>query len=568
MKKLWIILILILLPDIGTDIAFAGSSVSVAVDAAGRGDLKLLRDWIAKGGNPDMADSEGWTPLLKAAVRGQAKTVDLLLNNSIRKADPSVPFAPSGALPIHMAGHSGSVETASLILAARPKDLDAVWLLNGHTLLLQAAFYGHSDLAAFAIAKGANPAATTLRGITAADFAKQFDNQSLLQALSPGEVNESAKNAYYTALLERIRVPVPSKEEQAQKKSDTLVALIEEGLKQVASDPKKIEALSSTIALSMEGVDVNRRGGFLRQPPLVVTVTGNNMNPYPEAAASLRLRIASLLLDRGANPLIYEVHPMGANAIIRASVFGHLDILKRMGSRLTSAELAGALNQRPVANGLTALHDAVLRASTANEERFHRYIEQIRWEVASGAQSNIEDFSGLTQYQYGEKISNLDRRKAILNALDSAATPLQFNHVAIGVKDLEAAMKWYGDVFGFAPLSKPVTHGPDDAGKWQRATALFGGSITKLRIVRLRASGAPMLQVLELFEVSPTLPATQSPRSGFLHACLIVGDVDTLAGRIVLRGGRILDRSMQRGVQIAFCADPYGNILELASSSW
>ena len=559
---------LILLPDIGTGIAVAGSSVSIAVDAAGRGDVKLLGDWIAKGGNPDMADTEGWTPLLKAAVCGQSQTVDFLLNNPVRKADPGVPFAPSGALPIHMAGHSGSVETASLILAARPKDLDAVWLLNGHTLLLQAAFYGHAELAAFAIAKGANPAATTLRGITAADFAKQFDNKSLLRALSSGEVSESGKKAYYAELLERIRVPVPSGEEDAQKKSDRLVALIEDALKQVASDPEKIEALSATIALSMDGVDVNRLGGDLRQPPLVVTVTGNNMNPHPEAASSLRLRIAGMLLDRGASPLVDELHPMGANAIIRASVFGHLDILKLMGSRLTSAELAGALNQRPVVNGLTALHDAVLRAGTANEERFHRYIEQIRWEVASGARSDIEDFSGLTQHRYGEKIVGLEHRKAVLDALEPAVTAPQWNHVAIGVSNLESAIKWYGDVFGFIPLSKPVTHEPGDLDKWQRATALFGSSINKVRSVRLRSPGAPMLQALEFFEVSPALPKSQFTRSGFLHACLVVGDVDTVAGRIAAHGGRILDRSILRGIHITFCADPYGNILELASSSW
>jgi hypothetical protein len=108
---------------------------------------------------------------------------------------------------------------------------------------------------------------------------------------------------------------------------------------------------------------------------------------------------------------------MGANAIIRASVFGHLDILEAMGQRITSTQLANALNERPAVNGLTALHDAVLRAGTANEERLPRYLKQIRWEVAKGARSDIQDFSGRTQMQYAEGLTDPDRRRIVLEAL-------------------------------------------------------------------------------------------------------------------------------------------------------
>ena len=568
MKLFLLILIFVFAPFYGTSAETSTASITTAVDAAGRGDIRVLRDWISKGGDPDQADAEGWTPLLKAAARGQAKVVDFLLNNSVRKADPDKPFAPSGALPIHMAGHSGSVKVASLLLAARTKDLDAVWLLNGHTLLLEAAFYGHTELAAFAVAKGANLAATTVRGLTAVDFAQQFDNQPLLRIVSVPAVSDSAKMAYFTSLLDRLRVPVPLAEAEIQKKSDALAALISDSIKRVAREPGQFDSLVDAIDACMTGTDVNRRGGILRQPPLVVTVTGINENPNPGVAASLRLRVARMLLDRGASPLVYEIHPMGANAIIRASVFGHLDILRLMGSRITAAELAGALNERPAVNGLTALHDAVLRASTANESRLTGYLDQIRWEVASGARSDIEDFSGLTQYQYGENIVEPVRRTVILDALKPAAATPQWNHTAFGVSDLDAAIKWYGDVFGFLPLNKPIIYRQTDAEAWQRAIILFGSDITQVRMVRLRAPGAPMLQVVELFEVKPSEPRSLHPRSGALHGSLIVGNVEMLADRIVSRGGRILDRAIFREIHITFCSDPFGNILELASSPW
>jgi ankyrin repeat protein len=56
-----------------------------------------------------------------------------------------------------MAGHSGSVLTAKAILEKRPDHLDAVWELNGHTILLQAAFYGHLDLADYLVKRGPTP---------------------------------------------------------------------------------------------------------------------------------------------------------------------------------------------------------------------------------------------------------------------------------------------------------------------------------------------------------------------------------------------------------------------------
>lgn len=59
-----------------------------------------------------------------------------------------------------------------------------------------------------------------------------------------------------------------------------------------------------------------------------------------------------------------------------------------------AAQLANALNERPAVNGLTALHDAVLRAGTANDARLPRYLQQIRWEVAQGARFDIPDFPG------------------------------------------------------------------------------------------------------------------------------------------------------------------------------
>lgn len=391
-----------------------------AIAAARAGDAEGVESWLRAGGDPNRYDAEGWTPLLAAAVRGRAVVVEKLLSHSGGPANPDMAHARSGALPIHFAGHSGDVRVAELLLAVRPSHLDEVWELNGHTLLLQAVFYGHLGMAEFALRRGANTAATTVRGLGGMEFARQFQNQPMMDLIGPYDKPVSEKEAYYLALLKHISPVVPPDEEAEQRLSDRLIAAIEGGIRETARDSG---AASRTLAavrdlVEVGGARVNRLGGPLQQPALTVVVTGNNGNPASSAVTGLRKDLAALLLEKGADPMVRERHPMGATAVIRAAVFNHLDIIKMMGERLSPERLADALNEIPVVNGLTALHDTVLRGSMVGPDRMGGYLEQIRWFVAHGARSDIEDFSGRTQRRIAEEAPNADVRSSLLEALE------------------------------------------------------------------------------------------------------------------------------------------------------
>ena len=390
------------------------STIDAGIDAARRGDVDTLREWLANGGHPNEYDAEGWTPLLAAAVRGQADAVELLLESG---ADPDIRHRESGALPIHFAGHSGNLTVAAKILDVRPDHLDAVWDINGHTLLLQAAFYGHVALAAFAVNRGANTAATTLRGLDALELAKQYSNAALVALLRQHEPPPGRKEAYFHALLERIAPSTPPEESAAQELSDRLVGAIQESIARAGENPAILPAALLTVRELLHECDVNRLGGVLRQPPLVVAVTGNNGDPPQPAVAELRFRVAQMLLENGADPMRRERHPMGVHAVIRASVFNHLDILKLMARTMSAQKLRDALNEIPIVNGLTALHDAVLRASMTSIDKLQGYLDQIRWSVENGARIDIEDFSGRTQRSIAEKTGDPERRRALLEAL-------------------------------------------------------------------------------------------------------------------------------------------------------
>ncbi len=136
-------------------LAWLGGLQRGAVEMARAGDRAGLLSWLENGGDPDLTDDEGWTPLLAAASHGRADAVDLLLNHNIPgvpRADPAKRFEPADALPLYMAGHAGDLRTVQLLLQAAPEHLHAISSVNGHTVLLQAAFYGkqrHLELAAW-----------------------------------------------------------------------------------------------------------------------------------------------------------------------------------------------------------------------------------------------------------------------------------------------------------------------------------------------------------------------------------------------------------------------------------
>ena len=296
---------------------------------------------------------------------------------------------------------------------------NAVWDLNGHTVLLQAVFYGHLDLARFLVARGADTSITTARGLGAVEFATQFQNQALIEVLRPYDSPAEAKAAYYPTYLQRIAPVVPAEEREAQALADRLSATISEGMRDAASQPDAVDRTLAAVAglVERDGADINRLGGALQQPPLIVTVTGNNGLPPVAAVARLRLALAKYLLTHGADPTRHERHPMGAQTIIRAAVFNHLEILQACAEHLSAAQLADAINEIPLVNGLTALHDTVLRATMAAPDHFDGYLAQARWFMDHGGRSDIEDFAGVTQRDIATRAADPTVRARLLEVL-------------------------------------------------------------------------------------------------------------------------------------------------------
>lgn len=131
------------------------------------------------------------------------------------------------------------------------------------------------------------------------------------------------------------------------------------------------------------------------------------------------------------------------------------------------------------------------------------------------------------------------------------------DHVGINVSDLDGAMSWYQEAFGFEEV-RPFSI--DELGMRGSFLVAPGGVGLEL-IERTGASGAG-----ELADNPPDLAL----RLGLGHLCFRVDDVDAWHARLLELGA--IDRfsprdSPEPGVRMGWVADPYGNFIELLDRS-
>jgi len=376
------------------------------LDAARRGDCVTVRRHLQTGGDPDIHDLTGWTPLAAAAVRGQAPVVRLLLEAD-RPANPDLRVPDADALPVFWAGQSGDLDTVRALLKHRPQHLHAISSVNGHTVLLQAVFFGtqrHCELvdwlldnlgAVLDVPADAVPAerrrllaACNVRGYTARTMAELWHNETMAKLLSVvDDTTEQERDAYRAGLLASIAGP-------PDPAADALFATIDQGMAAVNAGSDEAALLSAvTAAVEAPGFDINRQAGPLGQTPVIAAVTGTDADARVSAA---RLRLLDLLLRHGADPDLPERHPMAVDAVIRAAVLNHFDCLQRIAQAMGPHAFAAALNERPAINGQTALDDTVHRALTAPDDALQSHLDQIRWAIEHGARSDVPDLTGVT----------------------------------------------------------------------------------------------------------------------------------------------------------------------------
>ena len=282
-----------------TEVSLADTAAAFASIRAN--DTATLQAELDNGVDVNARNAAGSTLLMAAAGYGYKDSVDILLE---RHADIHMVDNAMGVTALHRASQSGNVEIIAELLR-RGAHLDGRSAVNGHTALLDAAFYKRYDAFSYLLFVDANPLLANTLGLNAWDWSRRQKDEKLI------------------ALLE------------AQKATD----LVREQA-QVVTAATKAGDRDQVAALLAAGHKADE-----------ITKDGNT--PLLIAARNGHAEIVDLLLSAGANPNKRD-RVMQATPGHKAGFFGYHIILQSLLAAGLDPDLQGPYN------GYTALHDAVL----------------------------------------------------------------------------------------------------------------------------------------------------------------------------------------------------------------
>jgi catechol 2,3-dioxygenase-like lactoylglutathione lyase family enzyme len=152
-------------------------------------------------------------------------------------------------------------------------------------------------------------------------------------------------------------------------------------------------------------------------------------------------------------------------------------------------------------------------------------------------------------------------------------TPRALNHIGLTVPDIEAAIAWYGRLFGFRLIMGPRVLAPAAAATGE-TRHILGPRFRKALQAHLVTANGVGLELFQFIDPPTEAPADNMEywKQGYWHICFTDPDIEALADRIVAKGGRKRTEvwAFVPGTdrKLCYCEDPFGNVIELFSHSY
>lgn len=151
--------------------------------------------------------------------------------------------------------------------------------------------------------------------------------------------------------------------------------------------------------------------------------------------------------------------------------------------------------------------------------------------------------------------------------------PARFNHLGIPVDDLQRAIRWYRDLFGFQLIAGPIPLVVDDSVFGQISIDFNGPDFPGGEFAHMVDPNGIGLELFFTHAVKDDQRLYRNGhdphfwRFGPSHFCLTVDDVAATAARMTANGGKQRSKIWQldpgKPDTFAYCEDPFGNIIEL-----
>jgi catechol 2,3-dioxygenase-like lactoylglutathione lyase family enzyme len=159
-------------------------------------------------------------------------------------------------------------------------------------------------------------------------------------------------------------------------------------------------------------------------------------------------------------------------------------------------------------------------------------------------------------------------------ASSSNVYPKIINHIAVSVPSLDEAVIWYREVLGFTTVKQTEEFVVDDSLIGMAVKDIHGPRLKKMRMAWLSSANQIGFEIIEYIEpkAERRLDNFEYWKSGFIHICITDPNIEELCKRITESGGKqrskIWEIVPDKGYKIAFCEDPFGNVIEIYDHSY
>ena len=157
--------------------------------------------------------------------------------------------------------------------------------------------------------------------------------------------------------------------------------------------------------------------------------------------------------------------------------------------------------------------------------------------------------------------------------MDEITYPRTFSHIGLSVPDIEKAVKFYKEVFGWYVIMEPTEIVPDAGDIGVMCNDVFGEDWGSFKIAHMSTGDKIGVEIFEFRNSSLPENNFDYRKAGLFHFCVQDPDVEGLLAKIIAHGGKqrmpvryyYKDKKPYRMV---YCEDPFGIVFEIYSHSY